>query len=221
MFCKIRTIRNLTSSSMARNDTTISARLGNEVNRSAKGKFSLPVNWDKDLIYSFSNRQLFKGDIVVGGFGDIAYQAAQRLHQFIKTDGLKPIFLQRGQLRRRKLPGKHIAPEQPARIKFGRRLFVFLVFEQASNQFGTGVFLFFIADVILRLRQQKTRFQVYQGRRHQEKFSGDIEVQTLHGVDGRQVLGGDFRNRDIANIHFMLADEVQQKIERTFENYRS
>jgi|GEM_PF-6136367 len=56
-----------------------------------------------------------------------------------------------------------------------------------------------------------------QGGGHQEELAGDVEVETLHGVDVGQVLIGNPGDLDIVDIHLVLLDEMEQKVEGAFE----
>ena len=49
-----------------------------------------------------------------------------------------------------------------------------------------------------------------EGRRHDEKLSGDIQIQSLHQIEGRQVLLGDRRNGNVGDAHLILLDQMKQ-----------
>jgi hypothetical protein len=58
---------------------------------------------------------------------------------------------------------------------------------------------------------------VDQRRRHHQELTRDIEVQLLHQLDVLQILLGDYRDRDVVDVHLTGANEVQEQIERAFE----
>ena len=57
--------------------------------------------------------------------------------------------------------------------------------------------------------------------RHSELItSGDVEIELLHQRDRFEVLRGDQRDRNVVDVELVLLDEMQQKIERTFDGLR-
>jgi hypothetical protein len=56
-----------------------------------------------------------------------------------------------------------------------------------------------------------------QRRRHHQEVAGDVEVQLLHHVEIVEVLPRDQRNRDVVDIHLVLADQMDEQIERSLE----
>ena len=56
-----------------------------------------------------------------------------------------------------------------------------------------------------------------QRRRHHQELTGDVEIQVLHQLDVVEVLLGDQRDRDVVDVHLVLANEVQEQIERPLE----
>ena len=55
-------------------------------------------------------------------------------------------------------------------------------------------------------------------RRHDKELPHHVEVQLLHEPQVVQVLLRDERNRDVVDVHLMFPDEVQQQVERPFED---
>jgi segregation and condensation protein A len=66
-------------------------------------------------------------------------------------------------------------------------------------------------------RQQRSRFDVDQRRRHHQELSGDVEVQLLHQIDVLDVLRGDKRDGNVVDVDLVLLDQMQQQVERTLE----
>src|SRR5690606_31346128 len=90
-----------------------------------------------------------------------------------------------------------------------------LVLLQPANQFGARVAL-----ILLRLgrtRQQHARLDLGQHRRHHQVFGSQLQAYRLHQLDISHVLAGDFRHGNVEDVDVLLADQVQQQVERTFE----
>ena len=56
-----------------------------------------------------------------------------------------------------------------------------------------------------------------QRRRQDEIVAGDVEVHLLHQLDRFEVLRRDRGNRDVVDVELVLADQMQQEIERALE----
>src|SRR6266481_1978686 len=52
---------------------------------------------------------------------------------------------------------------------------------------------------------------------HHEELARHIEVELLHQIDVREVLVRDEGDRNVAHVHLVLLDEVNQQVERTLE----
>ncbi len=91
-----------------------------------------------------------------------------------------------------------------------------LVLEQPARQFRPRI-LHFLSGVRLAHRQQHPGLDVDQQRRHQQVFRGQFEVVVADLVDVGQVLARDVGHRDVEDVEVLLADQVQQKVQRTFE----
>ena len=48
------------------------------------------------------------------------------------------------------------------------------------------------------------------------KSAGDVDVQLFELVEIIQILLGDFGDGNIVNVHLLLADQIEQEIERAF-----
>ena len=85
--------------------------------------------------------------------------------------------------------------------------------QKAAHQFRTRVGLF----PVFRFggaRQQQPRFDFNQHRRHQQVFRRQIKLLCFDLGDVVQVLLGDFNHRDIQHVDILLADKVEQQIQR-------
>ena len=113
-----------------------------------------------------------------------------------------------------------VAPQRGAATQVVGDLLVLLVFQQAPNQFRPGIDLFrlFIAVVITAGGQQCLRLHVRQGRSHHQVLTGNVDVQRLHQIQVRQVLLGDEADRNVEDVELVLANQMQQQIERTLED---
>jgi hypothetical protein len=58
---------------------------------------------------------------------------------------------------------------------------------------------------------------VNQRRRHHQEFPRDIQVQLLHQPEVAEILLGNEGNRDVVDVHLVLANEVQEEIQRPLE----
>ena len=112
-----------------------------------------------------------------------------------------------------------VATELRQRIDLLRRQFHLFVFEQAAHQLGARVLGLF-AGIGFPDRQQHARFDFDQHRRHQQVFRRQLQIVHADLVDVLQVLLCDLRHRDIEDVEVLLADQVQQQIERTLECFQ-
>ena len=68
-----------------------------------------------------------------------------------------------------------------------------------------------------RPRQQHPRLDLDQHRRHQQVLGRQFEVAAADLVDVVQVLAGHARHRDVEDVEVLLADQVQQQVQRALE----
>ena len=54
--------------------------------------------------------------------------------------------------------------------------------------------------------------------RHVDEFGRDVNIQFPQLFDVGQILCGDFRDRNIVDIDVLLANQIQQQVERTLVN---
>ena len=92
-----------------------------------------------------------------------------------------------------------------------------LVFLESANQFRAGIVLFLA--VSRRSRQQHSRLDLGQRRRHDQVFSGQFELHVLHELDVARVLDGDFGYGNVEDIQVLPPDQIQQQIQRAFEGF--
>src|ERR1051326_5574267 len=63
-------------------------------------------------------------------------------------------------------------------------------------------------------RQQHFRLDVDQHRGHVDKFSCNVHIQLANLFHVRQILRRDLCNRNVVDVDVLLADQVQQQIDR-------
>jgi hypothetical protein len=88
-----------------------------------------------------------------------------------------------------------------------------LVFQQPAHQVRTRVVL-----VLFRTPgEEELRLDADQRRRHLQELPGPLQLQPVHLRDHRQELLGDARDRDVEDVDVLLANQVQQEVERPLE----
>jgi len=68
-------------------------------------------------------------------------------------------------------------------------------------------------------RQQHLRFDQDERGGHVQEICGDVDVQLFELVEVVQILTGDFGDGDVVDVHLLLADQVEQQIERAFVGF--
>ena len=68
--------------------------------------------------------------------------------------------------------------------------------------------------------QQAPRLQLDERRRDEQELGRDVEVDALHALDLGAEHVDDARERDLPEVDLFFQDEVQQEVERAFENRR-
>ena len=53
-----------------------------------------------------------------------------------------------------------------------------------------------------------------QSRGHEDKFGVEIDIALAGGVQISEILGGDVRDGDVADIDFLAPDQVEEQVER-------
>jgi len=96
-------------------------------------------------------------------------------------------------------------------------IFEFFVLEEALDEFfaRVGGLLFGGGERVGR--EKHFGFDVDERGRHVDEFGGDIHIEFLELVEVGEVLGGDYGDGDVMNVHFLLFDEVEEEVERAFE----
>ena len=94
-----------------------------------------------------------------------------------------------------------------------------LVFQQSAHQFGARV-VGFLACSPGAGQQQHARLDLDQHRGHQQVFAGELEVASRTLLDIAEVLAREVGHRDVEDVEVLLADQIQQQVERAFEGLR-
>ena len=108
-----------------------------------------------------------------------------------------------------------ITPGTRQRIQALSRQFHLFVSQQTAHQLSTRICLFILN--FFRTRQQQARFNFNQHRRHQQVFRCQIKLIRFHLGNIVQILLGNLHHRNIEDIDILLADKVQQQIQRPLE----
>jgi hypothetical protein len=80
-----------------------------------------------------------------------------------------------------------------------------------------GKFCAFRFPALCRLREQKARLQIGEPSRRDEIIRGEFETQAARRRDKFEILLDKRQHGNLAQIHFLPAREVEQKIERAFK----
>src|SRR2546427_9011441 len=86
-----------------------------------------------------------------------------------------------------------------------------LILEQPAHQLRARVLPLVVPDAA---RQQQLRLDAQQPRRHLEVVRRLVQPQL---VDDREKLVGDLRDRQVGDVDLVLADQMQQQVERAGE----
>ena len=99
------------------------------------------------------------------------------------------------------------------------RLLVGLVLQQPGEEEVTGLEQLEVVLVVdLGGRQQPGGLEVEEGGGDDEELAGLVEVQFLaQRAQVRDELVGDLRQRDLGDVELVLADQLQQQVERALE----
>ena len=126
-----------------------------------------------------------------------------------------------GKARLQRLLDKHLGAQKiPAElrhlIEFVGRQLDLLVLQQAAHQLGARVFGFLTFGDLFR-RQQHARLDFDQHRGHQQIFGCQLQIGGADLVNIHQVLARDGGHRDVKNVEVLLANQVEQQVQRTFK----
>ncbi len=86
--------------------------------------------------------------------------------------------------------------------------------QEALDEFAAGVFGFAAQDVGGVAREQGLRLDVDEERGHVDELAGCVDVDLLEVVGVLEELAGDAGDGDVVDVDVLLADEVEQKVER-------
>src|SRR5213080_1493899 len=90
------------------------------------------------------------------------------------------------------------------------------MFEQTIDQLRARIFDLFLGSERIA-RQQHARLELDQLGRHHQEITGHGEVQFLHQLQVTKILVRDAGDRDVVDIDLLLANQVEEKIERSFK----
>ena len=88
---------------------------------------------------------------------------------------------------------------------------------QPVDQFRARILLLFGRRQRIA-RQQHLRLDVNQHRRHVNEFGRDVHIQLAQLFDVGQILRGDLRDRNVVDVDVLLANQIEQQVERAFVN---
>jgi hypothetical protein len=94
-----------------------------------------------------------------------------------------------------------------------RGVFEFFMLQQPLYQFFARIFLLALGCLGIA-RQQQLALDVDQQGSHVDEFRRNVHVQVLQVFHIPKILSRDFGNGNVININILLADKVQQQIER-------
>ena len=97
-----------------------------------------------------------------------------------------------------------------------RGAFHLFVGQEAADEFGAGVFFGLFFGVGLPW-QEEAGFDFDEDGGHEEVFGGKVELLRTDAGDVVQVLLGDAQHGDVEHVDVLLADKVEQQIERALE----
>ena len=102
-------------------------------------------------------------------------------------------------------------------IQLHRSHFHLLVFEQAAYQLGPRVFGLFALGHFFG-GQQHARLDLDEHGRHEQVFGGQLQVALADFLHITQVLACHARHGNVENVEVLLADQVQQQVQRAFKS---
>src|SRR6185436_8622452 len=173
-----------------------------------------------DALHRRGQRQLIADHLVTDPRLEGLEHAVQRLDQPVDAhlgQGGR-LDLRRG--RRGDPPGEDLAVEQRVLGELAGHVLVLLVLEQPPDQLGPRVALLLRGLARLRRlrpRQEQPALDVGERGRHHQELACDVEVEGHHLGEGLVVLLGDERDGDVEDVELVLADQVEQQIERSLE----
>jgi len=111
--------------------------------------------------------------------------------------------------------------ELPQRKEAGG-VFEFFVFDELTDKFPTRIVVLRIfLGRLLHPRQQGAAFQIHQIGSHHDELGGKVNIEQLEGVDVVEILPGDVFDGNRVDVDLVFFDEVEQEVERTFEDFEA
>ena len=101
-------------------------------------------------------------------------------------------------------------------VELGGSEFHLLIFKQAAHQLGARVFSLFAFGHLFR-GQQHARLDLDQHGRHQQVFRSQLQVAGADLIDIAQILARHTRHRDVKDVEVLLANQIQQQVQRAFK----
>ena len=103
-------------------------------------------------------------------------------------------------------------------VQLIRRESIALVCEKLLNQFVARVFgVDALATGLTSLlnRSERSRLDLDQRRGHEQEVTRDIDVNPIDLSQKSEILFGDLLDRNVSDVDFRPADQVEQKVQRT------
>src|SRR5258708_2493934 len=88
--------------------------------------------------------------------------------------------------------------------------------KQTINQLSARIDELFLFSQRIT-RQEHARLQLDQLRSHNQKIASHGQIEFLHHIQIAKILVSDSRDRNVVDVHLLLANQVKQQIKRTFE----
>ena len=112
-----------------------------------------------------------------------------------------------------------IAPDERHGVEPRGGKFDLFVLHQAAHQVGTRVFGLMAIDAFA-WRQEHARLDLDEHRCHQQIVAGQLQVVSADLFNIVQVLARHVGQRDVQDVEVLLADEVQQQVQRAFKGFK-
>src|SRR5262249_46656514 len=109
-----------------------------------------------------------------------------------------------------------VAGEQRTAREMARRLAIALVFEELLDELVPRI-LFDLVVVAGDAREQHAALDERERRRHDQVLAGVVEIELADALDQREILIRNRGDRDVGDLDLVLLDQVQEQVERAFE----
>ncbi len=118
--------------------------------------------------------------------------------------------------------GEGVPVEPRAIPELTSHVLVLLVLEEAAHQLRPRIGFEEVAVLtVLRRRvrwQEHLRLDVGECRRDDEILADHVDVERAHHVEVLEILLGDEAHRDVQDVELVLANQVEQQVERALED---